>query len=208
MRHLLIIALALIVGALLPLSAADSPKLPPKAQEAMDKLDKSEGKLTAEHKKAVNTERVKTITDLQKAQKEITKSGDLDGALAIKKQIEELQAKITADDDTDLLGAKSSRGDPAKLLVGKWDFIKTNTVAGSFDFKADGHCIANITAPIAFPYVPCKWEIKDEKILLTWLNDPAKVDTLVFTTATKLAGDTHDVGKNSINATKQPPAEK
>lgn len=208
MRHLLIIALALVAFMALPLSAAEAAKLPPKAQEAMDRLEKSEGKLTAEHKKAVNTERIKTITDLQKAQKEITKSGDLDGALAIKKQIEELQAKIAAEDDTDLLGTKSSKSDPAKLLIGKWDFIKTNAVAGVFDFKADGTCIANITAPLAFPYVPCTWVIKEEKVLVTWLSDPAKVDTLTFTGATKLAGDTHDAGKKSINATKQPPAEK
>jgi hypothetical protein len=208
MRHLLIIVLALVVSALLPLSAADAPKLPPKAQEAMDKLEKTESKLTVEHKKAVNAERAKTISDLQKAQKDITKSGDLDGALAIKKQIEDLQAKILADEDTDLLGNKKSKADPAKQLVGKWDFVKTNTVAGTFDFKADGNCIASVTAPLVFPYVPCKWEIKDEKILVTWLSDPSKVDTLVFTATTKLVGDTHDAGKNSINATKQPPADK
>jgi hypothetical protein len=201
MRHLLIL---LLLASALPLSAAEAPKLPPKATEAMEKLEKSEAKLTTDFKKSVNAERAKAIVELQKAQKDVTKSGDLDGALAIKKQIEALQAKIAADEETDLLGNKNAKADPAKLLVGKWDFIKTNSVAGTLDFKADGNCIANITAPIAFPYVPCKWEIKEEKILLTWLNDATKVDTLVFTGATKIAGDTHDVGKNSINATKQP----
>ncbi|MBA3700322.1 MAG: hypothetical protein H0W78_15865 [Planctomycetes bacterium] len=204
MRHLLILALALVTVLALPLAAADAPKLPPKAQEVVDKLEKSEAKLTTDYKKSVNTERAKSISDLQKAQKDVTKSGDLDGALAIKKQIEELQAKIAADEETDLLGNKNSKADPAKLLVGKWDFIKTNGVAGTLDFKADGNCIATITAPVAFPYVPCKWEMKEEKVLLTWLSDATKVDSLVFTAATKLAGDTHDVGKNSINATKQP----
>ena len=197
----------LIVTALLPLWSGEAQKLPAKAQEAMDKLEKSESKLTFDYKKSVNTERTKIIGELQKAQKDVTKSGDLDGALAIKKQIEELQAKIAADDDTDLLGNKT-KNDPAKLLVGKWDFIKTNSVAGTFDFKADGNCIATITAPIAYPYVPCKWEIKEDKVLLTWLSDATKVDTLVFTSVTKLAGDTHDVGKNSINASRQPPGEK
>lgn len=205
MRHLLILALVVVLPfAVARTSAAEAAKLPAKAQEVMDKLEKSEGRLTTDYKKSVNAERAKTISDLQKAQKDVTKSGDLDGALAIKKQIEELQAKIAADEETDLLGNKNAKSDPAKLLVGKWDFIKTNSVAGVLDFKADGTCIANITAPIAFPYVPCKWEIKEEKVLLTWLNDPTKVDTLAFTGATKLAGDTHDVGKNSINASKQP----
>ena len=118
MRHLLM--LLALVG-LLPLHAAEAAKLPPKAQEVMDKLEKSEAKLTTDYKKSVNTERAKSITELQKAQKEVTKSGDLDGALAIKKQIEELQAKITADEETDLLGNKNSKADPAKLLVGKWE---------------------------------------------------------------------------------------
>jgi hypothetical protein len=185
--------------------AAEAVKLPPKAQEAMDKLEKSEGKLTAEHKKAINAERNKTISDLQKAQKEITKSGDLDGALAIKKQIETLQAKIAEDDDTDLLGAgKTAKVDPAKLLIGKWDFTKTNSVIGTLDFKADGNCIASVTAPLPFPYIPCKWEIKDGKVLLSQQHDPSKVDTLTFTAANKMVGDTHDAGKNSVNATKQP----
>ena len=170
MRHLLILLLALA----LPLPAAEAPKLPPKATEAMEKLEKSEAKLTTDFKKSVNAERAKTIVDLQKAQKDVTKSGDLDGALAIKKQIEALQAKIAADEETDLLGNKHTKADPTKLLVGKWDFIKTNSVAGVFDFKADGTCIANITAPLAFPYVPCKWEFKEDKILITWLNDATK----------------------------------
>lgn len=199
MRHLLML-LALV--ALPPLHGADAPKLPAKAQEVMDKLEKSEGKLTSDYKKSLNAERGKTIAELQKAQKDVTKSGDLDGALAIKKQIEALQAKIAEDDEGDLLGEKKMT--PAKMIVGKWDFTKTNGVAGTLDFKADGNCIATITAPIAFPYVPCKWEIKEEKVLLTWLNDATKVDTLTFTGATKLAGDTHDVGRNSMNAAKQP----
>jgi hypothetical protein len=199
MRHLLML-LALV--ALLPLPAADAPKLPAKAQEAMDKLEKSEGKLTSDYKKSLNAERGKAILELQKAQKDVTKSGDLDGALAIKKQIEELQARIAADDEGDLLGERKMT--PAKAILGKWDFTKTNGVAGTLDFKPDGNCIATITAPIAFPYVPCKWEIKEEKVVLTWLNDASKVDTLAFTGMTRLTGDTHDVGRNSLNATKQP----
>lgn len=207
MHHLLIPALILIVMVVSPVSAAEeAAKLPSKAQEVMEKLEKSEGKLTADYKKSVNAERARSISELQKTQRDVTKTGDLDGALAIKKQIEELQAKIAADEDTDLLGNKTAKADPSKLLVGKWDFTKTNGVAGVLDFKADGNCIANITAPVAFPYVPCRWVIKDEQILLTWLNDVTKVDTLMFTGATRLAGETHDVGKNSLNATKQPAA--
>lgn len=205
MRHLLFLAFAVAI-LIAPPVAAEEVKLPPKAQEVIDKLEKSEGRLTTDYKKSLNAERAKTINELQKAQKDVTKSGDLDGALAIKKQIEALQAKIAADEETDLLGNKNAKADPTKLLLGKWDFVKTNGVAGVLDFKADGNCIANITAPVAFPYVPCKWELKEEKIQLTWLGDATKVDLLVLTGATKLAGDTHDLGKNSLNANKQPAA--
>jgi hypothetical protein len=209
MRQLITIALLLTL--LLPsttsLGAAEAPKLPADAQKAVDKLDKAEAKLNQEHKRAVNSERAKAITDLQKAQKDITKSGDLDGALAVKKQIEALQAKISADEDTDLLGNKK-KVDIAKLMPGSWTWQKTNGAAGTFEALADGTFVAKMTAPLAFPYIPGKWEAKDDQIVLTWLNDPAKVDTLAFTAPNKLAGDSHDAGKNSISATRQPPAEK
>lgn len=201
MRPLLILAM-LALAALAPVMAAETAKLPADAQKAMDKLEKSEGKLTTDYKKSLNAERAKTITELQKAQKDVTKSGDLDGALAIKKQIEALQEKIAKDEDTDLLGNKKI--DPAKLLIGRWDYQKTNGVGGVVEFFADGRFTANITMPISFPYVPGKWEIKGEQVLMTWLNDASKIDTLTFTAATKLAGDSHDAGKNSVNATKQP----
>jgi hypothetical protein len=199
MRPLLILAM-LALATLVPVVAADAPKLPTDAQKAMDKLEKSEGKLTTDYKKSLNAERAKTIAELQKAQKDVTKSGDLDGALAIKKQIEALQEKIAKDEDTDLLGNKKI--DPAKLLIGRWDYQKTNGVGGVVEFLTDGRFSASITTPVNFPYVPGKWEIKGEQVLLTWLNDPNKVDTLTFTAATKMAGDSHDVGKNSVNATK------
>lgn len=207
MRSPIQFALVLVVMLLLPLSAAEPAKLLGDAQKAMDKLDKFESKLTQDYKKSLSNERVKAIAELQKAQKDITKNGDLDGALAVKKQIEVLQAKIAADEDTDLLGNKK-KTDPAKLMLGTWTWQKTNGSAGTFEAFADGNFVAKLTAPIAFPYVPGKWEVKEDKILMTWLNDPMKVDTLTFTASDKLAGDTHDAGKNSFSATKPPPPEK
>jgi hypothetical protein len=73
-------------------AAEEAPPLPTAAQSAMDKLEKSETKLNKEHTKAVNAERAKTITDLQKVLKDITKTGDLDSALIVKKQIDDLTA--------------------------------------------------------------------------------------------------------------------
>ncbi len=204
MRHLILFS-TLVIS--ISLSAAEAPKLPADAQKVMDKLERAESKLTSDYKRSVNAERTKSITDLQKAQKDITKSGDLDGALAVKKQIEALLAKIADDEDTDLLGNKK-KADVAKLILGTWSWQKTNGVAGTFEALADGTFAAKITAPIQFPYIPGKWEAKDDQILLTWLSDPMKIDTLTFTAPTKITGDTHDVGKNSLTATKVPPPEK
>ena len=167
----------------------------------MDKLTKSEAKLTTDYKKSVNAERLKTITELQKAQKDITKTGDLEGALAVKKQIEKLQELIAFDEDTDLLGNKKVL-DVAKLMTGKWTFQKTNNVAGTFEAFADGRIVAALTAPFVLPSVPGKWEAKGEQLLITWLNDPSKLETVTFTAPNKLSGDSYDAGKNGFTANK------
>lgn len=196
--------LLLVTVVSLSLSAAE-PELPPAAKTALDKLEKNEGKLTADYKKSVAAERNKTIGELQKVMKDITKTGDLDAANAVKAKADELIAKNEAEETTDLLGNKKIT-DYAKLMTGAWTFQKTNGVVGTLDVFADGRVVAAITAPINVPVIPCKWEAKGTQILLTWLNDPTKVDTLTFTAPNRLAGDTHDVGKNSFNATKQPAA--
>jgi hypothetical protein len=205
MRHLIIVALFLWLPFGLPFSAfaAEEPKLPGDAQRSMDKLNKSEAKLTTDYKKSVNVERLKTITELQKTQKDITKTGDLDGALAIKKQIEKLQELIAFDEDTDLLGNKKVM-DFAKLMTGKWTFQKNNGFGGTFEAFTDGRVIASLTSPLALPNISGKWEAKGEQILITWVNDPSKLETLTFTAPNKLSGDSHDAGKNGFTANKLP----
>ena len=180
--------------------------LPPAAVTAMDKLEKSENKLTTDYKKAVVTQRIKTIGELEKVMKEVTKSGDLVLALAVKSKIDELMAKNDAENDTDLLGNKKSAPlDPAKLIVGMWDYQKTNTVTGTIEFMPSGNFTATVITPIKYPFIPGKWEIKGEKVVITWLGDETKVDTLTFTAIEKLVGDTHDLGKDSFTASKPAP---
>ncbi len=204
LKHLTLLLLAICSFALVSATAAES-ELPAAAKAALEKLDKSEGKLTAEHKKAVAAERIKTISELQKVMKEVTKTGDLDTANAVKAKIDELIAKNDAAEDTDLLGNKK-KVDYAKMITGSWDWQQANGVAGSMEIFADGRLVAKITSPKEFPFVPGKWEAKDDKILLTWLHEPAKVNTLTFTSPTKMTGEAADQGKNSFNLTKQPPA--
>ena len=205
MRHLIIVALFMWLPFGLPLSAfaAEEPKLPGDAQKILDKLTKSEAKLTTDYKKSVNTERQKSITELQKAQKDITKTGDLEGALAVKKQIEALYELIAADEDTDLLGNKKVV-DVAKLMTGKWTFQKTNGFGGTFEAFPDGRINTSLTQPITLPPFPGKWEVKGEQMHITWVNDPSKLETLIFTAPNKLSGDSYDAGKNGFTASKQP----
>jgi hypothetical protein len=203
MRHLLIVLAFL--G--LPSFAAEEKPLPPAAKVVMEKLQKNADKLSGEYKKSLNAERAKTITELQKVQKEVTRSGDLDAALLVKKQIEAIQAQIDADEDTDLLGNRKTP-DYAKLMTGNWTFQKTNGASGTFEAFPDGRISGSLTAPIPWPFLPGKWEMKGDQLLLTWANDPVKVETLTFTAPNRLAGDSFDAGKNSFNATKVPPPEK
>jgi hypothetical protein len=203
MHHLIRSLVVLVAMLNAPLALGEEAKLPTKAQEVMDKLEKSEGKLTSEYKKSLTTERNKSIVELQKAQKDTTKAGDLEGALAIKKQIEELQAKIAEDDDTDLLGSKA-KVDLGKMFVGMWNWNKSNGMAGSMEAFADGRVVARVTSPREIPFVAGNWELKEDKITLTWRHDPTKPETLSFTGPTKITGDHPDLGKRSFNATKQP----
>jgi hypothetical protein len=205
MRPFLSLLAAILVSLAAAAAGAAEAELPPAAKAALEKLDKSEGKLTADYKKSVAAERNKTIGELQKVMKDVTKTGDLDTANAVKAKVEELIAKNEADEDTDLLGNKKPPA-LAKQIVGTWAFQKTNGVAGTFEAFPDGRVVAAITAPLSFPAVPAKWEVKGTQVLLTWLGDATKVDTLSFVGANKLNGDTHDVGKNSFSATRQPPA--
>lgn len=194
--------LSLVAISMLSLSAAEI-ELPPAAKTSLEKLDKSEAKLTAEHKKAVAAERNKTIVELQKVMKDVTKTGDLDTANAVKAKIDELIAKNDAAEDTDLLGNKK-KIDYAKVIAGSWDWQQANGVSGSMEIFADGRLVAKITSPKEFPFVPGKWEAKDDKILMTWLHEPNKVNTLTLTSPTKMTGEAADQGKNSFNLTKQP----
>ncbi len=183
---------------------AEDAELPRTAIAALEKLEKNQSKLTADYKKAVVTQRSKTIDELEKVLKDVTKTGNLEVALAVKKKIDELQALNEAEYDTDLLGQKkSTKLDPAQLIIGKWDYQKTNTVVGTMEFMPNGNVTGAITSPGQYPYIPGKWVVKDDKIVITWVNDQTKVYTLTFTAVDKLSGDTYDVGTNSLTATKQ-----
>jgi hypothetical protein len=186
------------------LSAAET-ALPSAAVTALEKLDKIEGKLTAEYKKSVVAQRSKTIEELEKVVKEVTKTGNLELALAVKAKVDELVAKNEAENDPDLLGNKKPITlDPAKLVIGMWDFEQTNTIKGTIEFMPSGNFIGSMIAPEVHPFIPGKWEIKDDQVILRWsYKKPEQIDILTFTAMDKMVGEAFDLGKNSITATKK-----
>ncbi len=206
MRQIIVNTLFVICGlaSFTTNSAAEEAKpLPPAAQTIMDKLEKSEDKLNREHIKAVNAERVDTIKDLTKVMKDITKTGDLDNALLVKKQIEELNAKIDATESTDLLGQKKEIN-YGKILAGEWNFQKSNGFSGVMEIMENGTLSAKLTTPIPLT-VQGKWEVdkKTELVKLIWGNDANRTELLKFSPPDKLAGDSFDAGNNGFTATRK-----
>jgi hypothetical protein len=82
---------------------AGEAELPSSTKATMDAFTKSTDKLTMDYNKAMTDARTKAIVGLTKAQDVETKKGNLEGALAIRKKIEELVA--LDEEGTDLLGA-------------------------------------------------------------------------------------------------------
>jgi hypothetical protein len=123
----------------------------------------------------------------------------------VKAKVDELVAKNEAENDTDLLGNKKPiKLDPAKLVIGMWDFEQTNTIKGTIEFMPSGNFIGSMIAPEVHPFIPGKWEIKDDQVILRWsYKKPEQIDILTFTAMDKMVGEAFDLGKNSITATKK-----
>jgi hypothetical protein len=110
---------------------AGEAELPSSTKATMDAFTKSTDKLTLDYNKAMTDARSKAIAGLTKAQEVETKKGNLDGALAIKKKIEELGKDV---DSADLLGIEK---DP---IIGKWGSAKQGdkNLDVVWIFKEDG----------------------------------------------------------------------
>ncbi|MBA3686094.1 MAG: hypothetical protein H0W72_12775 [Planctomycetes bacterium] len=190
----LILTLAMLGLTVQAAEEAPVKPLPAPAKAALDKFARAEAKL----KDQIVAERAKTIVELQKALKDTTKSGDLDGANAIKAEMDALTALNEADSDTDLLGNKKI--DPAKLVIGTWAWNKTGGASGTFAFTDDG----KITAQMGLLSVPGAWTVDaKQQIVITWLGDSARWERLSFDGSDKLVGDSFDAGPGGIKATRK-----
>ena len=182
---------------------ADEPAattLPPAAAAVLDKFAKSEERLTLDHKQALIAERTKAIDALGKVLKDITKTGDLDAANAVKARIDDLRERNAEDMPTDLLG-NAKAADPSKLIVGEWSFTKTTGLTGMITASADGVAIANV-GQIA---VSGRWEVvkdattKARRIRLVWMGDQGRWEEVAFVDPDRADGDSSDAGKDGIS---------
>ncbi|CAK0745259.1 exported hypothetical protein [Azospirillaceae bacterium] len=137
------IALILAISAIC--FAAD--QLPASTAGAVKAYDAEMAKAKAEFDKRDDAAKKVLVVALKKVQDAETKAGNLEGALAIKKRIDELSPK-----SGDLLGDKV---DIAKLIIGKWD-VSTN--GGYWDSKENGKVESN--------WGPATWKVVKNTIVV------------------------------------------
>lgn len=93
---------------------AGEAELPSSTKATMEALTKTSDKLALEHNKGLIEARAKAIVGLSKALETETKKANLEGAIAIKRKIQELE-KLN-DENTDLLGSAKGPSAPATSI--------------------------------------------------------------------------------------------
>ena len=125
--------------------AADA--LPASTVSAVKAYDAEMAKAKAEYDRKDDVAKKVLVAALTKAQAAEMKANNLEGALAIKKRIEELSKK-----SDDLLGDSLET-----RIVGNWKFMN-HDVQGYFNIKNDGTVESN--------YGACNWKIDGNTIVL------------------------------------------
>jgi hypothetical protein len=191
-------AFAALITLALAAGEAEGTKLPPAAQGVIDRLAKAEAKIDADAAKLRSAERQKAIKELEKTQATVTKAGDLEGALAVKGRIEALKKAEEVDAAT-LLGDETPAGkDPAMLAVGSWNVTKINGIVGLIELAPEKTARAS-----AGPYVITGiWQIEKDRLVIQWGGNPGRWENLGFEGPDRLAGDSHDAGKDGITMTR------
>lgn len=146
----------------LTLHCVEEVKLPPDAQSAIDKADKSIATIQAKADGEITKVRLALITTLTDCQKSTTKKGDLDGALAIKAKIEALDKLMPSGD---LLGEKEKSTEKINI-AGEWRMNESANFTITKENKA--MCASGGGKVI----------IKKDALVITW--DNGYIDTYVY----------------------------
>lgn len=127
---------------------------------------------------------------LKKALVDETKSGNLDGANLIAKEIKALddeQAKLLGMDDVN----------PKVAVIGKWLVTRTDGHLCIWDFKDDG-TVLQVGRPFSG-----KWSLEKDAVKIIWINDLTKWDTFNLPLSDKSTGDGWNIPKGGLTATRQ-----
>lgn len=158
-------------------------------------------KIVTEYNDSVLTAKSKAVDDLRKVMETYTKKGDLDNAILIRNTIEAMTPKNP--EKTDLFGNKvGGDSDINASVIGKWH-SKTNGNIYEFMENGSSKCPGNTG----------KWEIKSNKLTVTWslggyideFDLPVKDNTLtgkanksIDLTFIKIDGANSDIAKTII----------
>ena len=148
--------------------------MPTAAKAVIAKMDKS-----------ITDARIVAANALRKVQDTETKKGNLDGALAIKKKIEELLAQV--DDGRDLLGEPT---DPMALIVGTWHVTRPDGCNSMWVFNKDKTVVGPGYAGV--------YQVKDNAIFITWNGDPNSWDLFKLPITDSIVGDGHGVPAGTV----------
>lgn len=164
--------------------AAEEAKLPPDAQAAIDKAEKSistiQGKADGEILK-VRQELVKALT---KAQESATKKGDLNAALAIKAQIDAIPAES-------LLGPQP-RFDPSKLKsynTKTWDSFPGDIVKVVANESPTIATLGKDDELIALPHPDDLWASHDKGKKVNYKGDSVQLGEFMHMVMVVVQGD-------------------
>lgn len=150
----------LLLGAVLaascaPLSAQDDAageagKLPKNAAEVLGKMEQFETQTLLEAQVKIEKKRADVVRYLEKLMDEETRSGNLDGALAIRKEVGRLKAlpsarpevsKKVAPAGAEVVAKEEPEEGEPHAVVGRWTFKDQYGAAMVREFTAEGKCV-------------------------------------------------------------------
>lgn len=145
MRHLILVALLITICPLRAEEPAPEPALSSRAAYLVESYRKSAAEAQDDYRRALQRIKDRAVAELDREKKNITRRGDLEGALAIQSAIDQVLADDGGLVPLDILGNEiqvPEQPDSAKIsaaMVGRW-VCKTpsNTLTYTWNFSEDG----------------------------------------------------------------------
>lgn len=178
-------------------------KTPPAIKPALEAFESDAKKAWEAYQQALGKAQEKVKKDLDAKMKDATRKADLTTANFIKAKMDEmgrddyvdgLERKWKEEDKLDLLGNKIGQNDIAKLIVGKWRYVKPSWDV-EIKFSENG------TFTTSDNYSG-KWTVKNDSIYFVISNHDDWWNTMNIPNGDTCDGDTWDHGKKSAKITR------